>query len=53
MKKGYNPSNYYMVVDKYDNRSISGYRIVCDNGKIKFKSMSVEYKDISFIECAF
>ena len=53
MKKGYNPSSYYMVVDRYDNRSISGYRIVYDNGKIKFKAMSVEYKDISFIECAF
>lgn len=53
MKKGYNPSSYYMVVDRYDNKSISGYRVVCEEGRVKFKAMSVEYKDISFIECAF
>lgn len=53
MKKGYKPSKFYMLVDKYDKRSIQGYRIDCDDDRIKFKAISLEYYDISLIECVF
>ena len=53
MKRGFSPSNFYLVVDSFDNRSIQGYRIACNDGRVRFVAMSVEYRNIDFIECAF
>ena len=53
MRGGFNPSNFYMVVENADRRSIQGYRIDCNQGRIRFVSMSVEYRNINFIECVF
>ena len=52
MRRGFTPSDFYMVVNKADNRSIQGYRITCNEGRVRFVSMSVEYRNINFIECA-
>ncbi len=53
MRQGFNPSNFFLVVDSFDRRSIQGYRIACSEGRIRFVAMSVEYRNIDFIECAF
>jgi hypothetical protein len=53
MRRGFNPSNFFMVVDRADRRSIQGFRIACESGRIRFVPMAVEYRNINFIECAF
>lgn len=53
MRRGFNPSEFFMVVDRADNRSIQGFRIACEGGRIRFVPMAVEYRNINFIECAF
>ena len=53
MRSGFNPSNFYMVVESSDRISIQGYRISCNDGRIRFVPMSVEYRNINFIECVF
>lgn len=53
MRRGFNPSNFFMIVDKADRRSIQGFRIACESGRIRFIPMAVEYRNINFIECAF
>ena len=53
MRQGFNPSNFYLIVESYDRRSIQGYRIACSDGRVRFVAMSVEYRNIDFIECAF
>ena len=53
MRRGFNPSNFFMVVDRADRRSIQGFRIACEAGRIRFVPMAVEYRNINFIECAF
>ena len=53
MRGGFNPSNFYMLVENADRRSIQGYRISCNEGRVRFVSMSVEYRNINFIECVF
>ena len=53
MRRGFNPSNFYMIVDRADNRSIQGFRIACEGSRIRFVPMAVEYRNINFIECAF
>lgn len=53
MRRGFTPSNFYMVVDRADNRSIQGFRIACQSGAIRFVPMAVEYRNINVIECAF
>ena len=53
MRRGFNPSNFFMLVDSSDRRSIQGFRIVCESGRIRFIPMSVEYRNINLIECAF
>lgn len=53
MRRGFNPSNFFMVVDRADNRSIQGFRIACENNRIRFVPMAVEYRNINLIECAF
>ena len=53
MRGGFNPSNFYMLVESSDRRSIQGYRIACNDGRVRFVAMSVEYRNINFIECAF
>ncbi len=53
MRSGFNPSNFYMLVESADRRSIQGYRIAYNEGRIRFVSMSVEYRNINFIECVF
>lgn len=53
MRRGFTPSNFFMVVDRADNRSIQGFRIACESGRIRFVPMAVEYRNINFIECAF
>jgi len=53
MRGGFNPSNFYMLVESADRRSIQGYRIACNEGRIRFVAMSVEYRNINFIECVF
>ena len=53
MRRGFNPSNFYMLVESSDRRSIQGYRIACNEGRIRFVAMSVEYRNINFIECVF
>lgn len=50
----YNPSSFFMIVDRADNRSIQGFRIACESGgRIRFVPMAVEYRNINVIECAF
>lgn len=53
MKRGFNPSNFFMVVDRSDSRSIQGFRIVCESNRIRFVAMAVEYRNINLIECVF
>ena len=53
MRRGFNPSNFFMLVDSSDRRSIQGFRIACESGRIRFIPMSVEYRNINLIECAF
>ena len=53
MRRGFNPSNFFMIVDRADRRSIQGFRIACDGGRIRFVPMAVEYRNINRIECAF
>ena len=53
MRGGFNPSNFYMLVENADRRSIQGYRISCNEGRVRFVAMSVEYRNINFIECVF
>lgn len=53
MRRGFNPSNFFMVVDRADRRSIQGFRIACEGGRIRFVPMAVEYRNINLIECAF
>lgn len=53
MRGGFNPSSFYLVVDRADRRSIQGFRIACEGGRIRFVPMAVEYRNINFIECAF
>ena len=50
MRGGFNPSNFYMLVENADRRSIQGYRISCNEGRVRFVAMSVEYRNINFIE---
>ena len=52
-RRGFNPSELFMVVDRADNRSIQGFRIACEGGRIRFVPMAVDYRNINFIECAF
>lgn len=53
MRRGFTPSNFYLIVDRADNRSIQGFRIACETGRIRFVPMAVDYRNINFIECAF
>lgn len=53
MRRGFTPSEFFMVVDRADNRSIQGFRIACEGGRIRFVPMAVDYRNINFIECAF
>ena len=53
MRRGFTPSNFYMVVDRADNRSIQGFRIACEGNRVRFVPMAVEYRNINLIECAF
>ena len=53
MKRGFTPSNFFMAVDRADRRSIQGFRIACESGRIRFVPMAVEYRNINLIECAF
>ncbi|MEG1131299.1 MAG: hypothetical protein RSD77_03195 [Romboutsia sp.] len=53
MRRGFSPSNFFMVVDRADRRSIQGFRIACESGRVRFVPMAVEYRNINFIECAF
>lgn len=53
MRRGFNPSNFYMVVDRADNRSIQGFRIACESGRVRFVAMAIEYRNINIIECVF
>ena len=40
MRRGFNPSNFFMVVDRADRRSIQGFRIACESGRIRFIPVS-------------
>lgn len=53
MRRGFNPSNFFMIVDRSDRRSIQGFRIACEGSRIRFVPMAVEYRNINVIECAF
>ena len=53
MRRGFNPSEFFLVVDRADRRSIQGFRIACEGGRVRFVPMAVEYRNINFIECAF
>lgn len=53
MRRGFNPSNFFMIVDRADRRSIQGFRIACEGNRIRFVPMAVEYRNINVIECAF
>ncbi len=53
MRRGFNPSNFFMAVDRSDRRSIQGFRIACEGNRIRFVPMAVEYRNINVIECAF
>ena len=53
MRRGFTPSEFHVIVDRADNRSIQGFRIACEGGRIRFVPMAVDYRNINFIECAF
>lgn len=53
MRRGFTPSEFHLIVDRADNRSIQGFRIACEGGRIRFVPMDVDYRNINFIECAF
>lgn len=53
MRRGFNPSEFFLVVDRADRRSIQGFRIACEGGRVRFIPMAVEYRNINLIECAF
>ena len=53
MRRGFSPSQFYLIVDRADRRSIQGFRIACEGGRVRFVPMAVEYRNINFIECAF
>ena len=53
MRRGFTPSEFHLIVDRADNRSIQGLRIACEGGRIRFVPMAVDYRNINFIECAF
>ena len=53
MRRGFTPSDFHLIVDRADNRSIQGFRIACEGGRIRFVPMAVDYRNINFIECAF
>lgn len=53
MRRGFNPSNFFLIVDRADRRSIQGFRIACEGNRIRFVPMAVEYRNINVIECAF
>ena len=48
-RRGFNPQNFYMIVDRADRRSIQGYRIACENNRIRFVPMAIEYRNINVI----
>ena len=53
MRRGFTPSEFHLIVDRADNRSIQGFRIACEGGRIRFVPMAVDYRNINIIECAF
>lgn len=53
MRRGFSPSSFSMIVDRADRRSIQGFRIACEAGRVRFIPMAVEYRNINLIECAF
>jgi hypothetical protein len=54
MRRGFTPSRFYLVVSRFDLRSISGHRIECDSsGNIRFRAITVELRNINVMECAF
>lgn len=53
MRRGFTPSEFHLIVDRADNRSIQGFRIACEGGRIRSVPMAVDYRNINFIECAF
>ena len=53
MRRGFTPSEFHLIVDRADNRSIQGFRIACEGGRIRFVPMAEDYRNINFIECAF
>lgn len=53
MRRGFTPSKFFMIVDRADRRSIQGFRIACEAGRVRFIPMAVEYRNINLIECAF
>ena len=53
MRRGFNPNNFHMLVDRADRRSIQGFRIACQNNQIRFIPMAVDYRNINVIECVF
>ena len=53
MRRGFTPSEFHLIVDRADNRSIQGFRIACEGGRIRFVPMAVDYRNINFRECAF
>ena len=53
MRRGFTPSEFHLIVDRADNRSIQGFRIACEGGRIRFVPMAVDYRNINLIECAF
>ena len=53
MRRGFTPSEFHLIVDRADNRSIQGFRIACEGNRVRFVPMAVDYRNINFIECAF
>ena len=53
MRRGFNPNNFHMLVDRADRRSIQGFRIACQNNQIRFIPMALDYRNINVIECVF
>ena len=49
MRRGFTPSEFHLIVDRADNRSIQGFRIACEGGRIRFVPMAVDYRNINFI----
>lgn len=50
MIRNFNPSEFFMIVDKADNQSISRFKIACENRRIRFRAIYIDFIDIQLLK---